>query len=805
MIKNYFKIFIRTSWRNLGFTSINIIGLSLGIASCLIIAMFVIDELSFDTFHKAGDRIFRVISERYTSEGTTANAYVPTPLVLSLDDQYPEIESQLQLTPAIKKLFTVGDKKVYENEGYYADATFWQFFNIPLQVGNANTALVSPRSIVITETLAAKYFGEDWRNENVLSKSITINNRQEYAIVGVVNDPPANFHLDFDFLISSSTLYEFLSDYDRQSWLSPRTHLYLKLTSSQGNEALEEKIATYLDDNVDSKTLEYGYEYEFQLQPLRDIHLYSASFTRDSAKRGNILYVTALIFVAIIILLLACANFINLSTARASKRSKEVGLRKVVGAKKTQIVIQFLSEAVLFSVLSLILGALLVEITLPFFNPLFQKNISLDIMGDLRLLLTILSILLFSGVLAGSYSAFYLSSFQPVKILKKQTGGGRLSVLRKVLVVFQFTMSAILIMGTLVMVSQMQFLQTKDVGFDKEQLVVFPIRGKEMASNLESFKSRVSSHAGINSISATSGLPGLYVGGDDILIPGQQRLLPSKMILADADIINTLGMEILAGRDFSEERVTDLTSAFIINETAAREVGWSPEEAIGKEVHWDIWVDEDTFKRGEVIGVVRDFHYRTMEEKIGSMVIHQYAPEYYYLVAKVSSSDIKGSLAYLKEQYEAYSEQFPFEYHFLDDDFAALYKSEGDFTVLLQVFAVLAIVIACLGLIGLSVFSTEQRRKEISIRKVYGATVAQVLLLINNQFMRLVGISVFTALPVGFYLSQAWLDNYAYKIETIVPQLISAGLISFILALLSVSYLVVRAAVANPAEVLRNE
>lgn len=805
MIKNYFKIFIRSSWRNLGFTSINLIGLSFGIASCLMIAIFVLDELSFDDFHESKDRAFRVISQRHSDTGVSSNAYVPNPLSVDLLEQYPEIDYQLELTKVNKKLFTVGEIKLYESNGYYASSSFWHFFDVPLLVGNSETALTDTRSIVITEQLARKYFGEDWPAKDLLSESITINTNQEYKITGVIENLPSNFHLDFDFLISKSTFNSFLSKHDRNNWLSPRNHCYLLLHSVEGKSTLEEKLGDYITQNVDSKTHDYGFEYEFKLQPLQDIHLYSAAHTRDSAKRGNILHVTTLTIVAGIILLLACANFINLSTARAFKRSKEVGLRKAVGAKKREIILQFLGEAVLFSMISMVFGALLVEISLPIFNPLFKKDIFLNVLGDVYLLLIILGILLFTGILAGSYSAFYLSSFQPVKILKKQSITKGLSALRKGLVVFQFSMSATLIMGTMVMVSQLQFLQSKDVGFDKDELVVFPIRGKELRLNLESFKSRASEHLGIQAIAATSGLPAIFVQGDEIIIPEQRKLLPAKMILADLDIINTLGMEVLSGRSFSRDFITDPTTAFIINESAAREAGWSNEEAIGKDLHWEIWVSGDTTKRGKVIGVVKDFHYLSMEQKIGPMVIHQYAPEYSFMVAKLSGTDIKSSISHLKKEYETYSSQFPFEYHFLDEDFQAQYENQSDFAIIIQVFAGLAIVIACLGLIGLSAFSTEQQKKEISIRKVYGASIAQLLLLINNQFMRLILLAVIIALPIGYYVTNIWLNSYAYKIETVFPQLISAGLISFILALVSVSYLVVRAATTNPAEVLRSE
>ncbi|MEO1096456.1 MAG: FtsX-like permease family protein [Bacteroidota bacterium] len=805
MIKNYFKIFIRTSGRNFGFTAINLLGLSVGLGSCLIIALFVIDELSFDNYHPAKDRIFRVIGERVSSDGISGNAYVPNPFASSLEENYAEIEQALELTPAVKRFFEVDDKKFYEDDGYFSDPPFPHFFDVVFLLGNPDEILTKPYSMVITEKLASKYFGADWRNKDLLSESIRINNNREYAIDGVIKNLPSNFHLQFDFLISSSTLDTFLSDYDRQNWLSPRRHCYLRVNNVSQKTMIENKIGKYVDTYVDEKTREYGFEYHFKLQPLKDIHLYSASLTRDSAQRGNIVYVTSLIFVALIILLLACANFVNISTARATKRSKEVGLRKVVGAKRGQIILQFLSEAILFSILSLVLGALLVETTLPFFNPLFQKELSLDIFGDLQLLLSLCGILLFTGVLAGSFSAFYLSSFRPVKILKKQTAALGFGRIRKVLVVFQFTTTAVLIMGTLVMLSQIRYIQNKDMGFDKEQVVVFSIRGKAMSTNLESFKSRATAHSGIEAISATSGLPGFYVQGDEILFPQTQTLLPSKILMGDADIIGTLGIKILAGRGFSNDRINDENSAFIINEAAARAMGWSNEAAIGKEVNWDIWVAGDTLKKGEVIGVVRDFHYLSMEEKIGPMVIHNYSPEYSFFAARLSGVDFSSALSFLEQHYEEYSANFPFEYHFLDDDFAAKYKSESDFAILIQVFTGLAVIIACLGLVGLTAFSTEQRRKEISIRKVYGASIAEVLALVNNQFMKLVGLSILIALPFGYYITGLWLDNYAYRIDNIYAQLFWAGTVSLLLALLSVSYLVVKAALANPAEVLRNE
>ncbi len=804
MLKNYLKVLIRNSLKNIGFTTINIIGLSLGTGTCLLIALFVEDELSFDTFHSNGNEIFRVISERRSAEGSTFSAYVPIPFTEAAEGRYPEIKGILEVVPAIEKLFTTGEQVFYEHEGYYAGPKFFDFFDLQVIQGNVQAALSRPQSLILTRKLAEKYFGRSWQSQDLLSQSITINNKNEYTIGAIIEDLPANFHLQFDYLISLPTRHAMLTEYQLQNWLSPRIHSYFLLDRSKSRPEVERKLGAFTRSNVDEQTVEYGYQYNFILQPLQDIHLYSAHFSFDSAIRGNILHVRVLTGVAVIILLLACANFINLSTAWAGKRAKEVGLRKVVGARRGQIVYQFLGEALFISLISLTMGALMVEVSLVFFNTLFEKQISLDLIPDLGFLSTVLVTLLLTGLLAGSYTAFYLSSFRPSKILKKQASGSGFSPLRKVLVVFQFSMSALLIMGTLVIYGQLDYLQTKNVGFNRDHLMIFPIRGK-IRTDPDAFKAELSQHSGVVSASASSGLPGFFVQGDEVLIPERQELLPAKMILVDEDFVPTLGLEVISGRSFSAQLASDEIEGFILNEKAARAAGWTPQEAIGKRLDWDIWTEGDTLKRGRVTGVVRDFHFRSMHEEISPIVMHIYRPEFSYLSVKLNKADLKAGIAHVSETYARWVPDYPLEYHFLDEDFEAHYRSETQFLHLLQIFSILAIVIACLGLVGLAAFSTEQRQKEISIRKVYGATIGQVLILINSQFMKLILMAVLLALPAGYYLSGLWLESYAYQIDSVWPQVLISAIASFLLAVVSVSYLVVKASLSNPAEILRNE
>ena len=805
MIRNYLKIALRNALRNPGFTFVNILGLSLGIASCLLISLFVKDELSFDDYHPNSGRTFRIISERSYVDRTQHSAQVPVPFGETLKGQFPEIDQVMEVSGIREMLFVRGDQKFYERNGLYTESAFFDFFEVDFLQGDKRNALEDPSSIIITEKLAIKYFGEDWKEQNVLSESIKINNENEYRITAVLANPKDNFHLEFNYLLPLSDLYRSLSAYSRANWISPRRYCYVNINDKASLPLLEEKINGIVEENINVRTKDLGYVYSYSLQPLEKIHLYSSHLRFDLAKKGNISHVRTLVVIAIFILLLACANFINISTARANRRAKEVGLRKVSGANRSQIIFQFLSEALLTALVALVIGAFLVEISLGIFNALLGKNLEAGFLGRIDMLGIILGIVIFSGLIAGSYTAFYISSFKPVKILKDQSSISRFARLRKILVTFQLVISVLLIMGSLVVYDQLSFVHHSYLGFEKEQILVLPINRENTSVNVDDFKSALLNQTGVTAASATFGLPGLFVQGDELTLPERDETLSLKMILADEDLVSTIGLNIIQGRNFSADRASDELEAFLLNESAVKAAGWTVEDAVGKSVNWDIWISGDTIKRGTVVGVIKDFHFNSLYSKIEPLAIHIYRPEFSHVALKLSTNNLEQTLSGIEDIYAEWIPEFPFKYQFLDDSFNRSYRSDSKFMVLLQWFTALAVIIACLGLLGMAAYSTQYRKKEIGIRKVHGATVSQILLLINNEFLRLVMFAIIIALPIGYYYSNQWLENYSYHVDLSWSQLAATSIIAMLLALFTISFQTIKASLANPADTLKEE
>lgn len=805
MIRNYLKIALRNAVRSPGFTFVNILGLSLGIASCLLISLFVKDELSFDDFHPNSQQTFRVITERSYVDRTQHGAQVPVPFGESIEGQFPEVEGVLEVSGIREMLFAQGDQNFYERNGLYTETAFFDFFEVDFLQGNKKSALEGPSSIILTEKLAIKYFGEDWNQQDILSRSIKVNNENEYRITAVLANPKDNFHLEFNYLLPISDLFRSLSAYSKGNWISPRRYCYLSVNEKASLKSLEEKINGVVEENINIRTQDLGYVYSYSLQPLEKIHLYSSHLRFDLAKKGNISHVRILVIIAIFILLLACANFINISTARANRRAKEVGLRKVSGANRSQIIFQFLSEALLTTLVALVIGAFLVEVSLGFFNVILGKSLEAGFLARIDMLAIILGIVVFSGLIAGSYTAFYISSFKPVKILKDQSGISRFARLRKILVTFQLVISVLLIMGSLVVYDQLSFVHNSYLGFDREQILVLPIKGENTSVNIDDFKSALLKQSGVSTASATFGLPGLFVQGDELTLPETNETLSLKMILADEDLVPTLGLNVIKGRNFIVDRASDEFESFLLNESAVKAAGWTVEDAIGKSVNWDIWISGDTTKRGKVVGVIKDFHFNSLYSKIEPLAIHIYRPEFSHIALKLNTNNLEETLSNIENTYAQWIPEFPFKYQFLDESFNRSYRSDSKFMILLQWFTALAVIIACLGLLGMAAYSAQYRKKEIGIRKVHGASVSQILLLINNEFLRLVILAVIIALPVGYYYTGQWLENYSYHVDLSWSQLTATAIIAMALALFTISFQTIKASLANPADTLKEE
>lgn len=811
MLKNYFKIAYRNLLRRKAFSAINIVGLSMGIASCLLIGLFVLDELSFDRFHEKADRIVRV-TFRATMSGNKINeASVMPPTAKTLQREYPEVLEATRLRLAMALNLEKSDAVFKETAVAFADSNFFQVFSFPLVKGNPQTALLQPNTLVISEKMAQKYFG----NEDPIGKTLKSKNYDELLeVTGVMADMPANSHFQYDFLFSMAGLPEAKVN----SWMQSEYFTYLVLPEGYDYQKLQAKlpqvVEKYFGPEIKqafgmnyAQFREQGNELGLQLQPLTDIHLYS-DFDYDLGPSGDVRYVYIFGAIALFMLLIACINFMNLSTAGASKRAREVGIRKVMGSVKSTLVGQFLLESIMLTAVALVLAVGLVWLALPFFNILADKNLTLSFTKVPWLLPGLLLLGLVVGVLAGSYPAFFLSSFKPITVLKGGSNFGRFASgrksigLRGTLVVVQFCISIILIVGTTVVYQQLQFIQNAKLGYDKEQVLV--LQGTHrLGKNEQLFRKQLLQDSRVADATISGYVPAGPTFNNNFLVYGDDKVNDyTKGIRYDVDenYISTLGMTMVAGRNFSPEFATD-SSAIILNETAAREMGWGV-DAIGHTVTQPNNEGAKTTYR--VIGVVGDFHFKSLHERITPLMMTLGGNTGAILV-KVKTRDLPALITSVEKQWKTLVADEPLEYAFLKENFNATYRAEQKTGQILGLFAGLTIFVACLGLFGLATFTAEQRTKEIGVRKVLGASVTGVVVLLSRDFLKLVAIALVIGSPVAWYAMNVWLQDFAYKIDISWWVFALAGVLAVGIALLTVSFQSVRAALRNPVESLRSE
>lgn len=804
MIKNYFKIAWRNLKRNKLFSLINISGLSLGIATCFIIMLYVHDELSYDTFHENAATIARVIFRADINGGKINESVTMAPVAQTMESDFPEVQEATRLLAYGSPKMQYGDNVFKGDRFAFADPNIFRIFTLPMVEGDPETALLEPHTVVITQSTANKYFGEG----NAIGKTIvlTSDNNQPYVITGVIQDIPTNSHFHFDLFGSLKGYTDATSD----SWMYGGFHTYLLLKPGSNLQQLEARfpqmVKTYMGPQIQQQmglSLEQfttqGNRLGFALQPLTDIHLNSYT-TTEFEPGGNKAFVYIFSGVALFMLVVACINFVNLSTAGASKRAKEVGIRKVVGSGRFQLIKQFLSESILISCFSLLIAFLLAQLALPAFNHISGKDLAFDV----NPILTFIGFGMLAGVIAGIYPAFYLSSFKPVAVLKGKPSAHVKNIsLRSGLVVFQFFVSVTLIIGTIVVYQQMRYMQNRDLGFDKEQLLAIP-NSYALGNNEQVFKQQLLQDSRIASATVSWYKPVgpsdynnalAYPQGDD------KQIVNGVDYHVDEDYIPTMGMHIVHGRNFSKNFATD-SSSIILNETAAKAMGWTALTAIGKTV-----IRQNSV-RGEnvpfhVIGVVKNFNFKSLHETISPLFMTLY-PEG-GLIFKINTSDVGGLLATMEKQWNSYPTGEPFTYTFMDDLFHSTYAAEQKTSVILNIFAVLTILVACLGLFGLATYTAEQRTKEIGIRKVLGASVTQVAQMLSNDFLKLVLVASLVAFPIGWLAMNRWLENFAYRITIQWWVFAVAGLAAIAIALLTVSWHAIRAAVANPVDSLKDE
>jgi putative ABC transport system permease protein len=780
MLRNYLRIALRNILKHKSYAIVNIAGLAVGIACCLLILLYVQDELSYDRFHENAAQIYRA------TLATSQQRLEVSPSILAtiFQREFPEVARTVRFyeTTRFGAVVVQHGERIFQEERFmFADSTVFEVFTFPFIAGNPATALTRPNTIVITQATARKYFGE----ANPLGQTLRVNNARDYEITGVIQDVPRHSHLQFDFLASYVSLT--MDWVKNETWYSANLYTYLLLHANASLPALEQRIPGLLQ----REKVEFWEK--IALQKLTRIHLY---WNNDIAR----VYIFSSI--AFLVLLVACINYMNLATARSLRRAREVGVRKVLGAVRGQLASQFYGEIGVITLLALALAVLLVELARPAFNAISDKQLAAGTMLQPSFIMMIVAAGALVTLISGSYPALFLSAFQPGQVLKSALKlGGHGAGFRKGLVVTQFVISIALISGTTVVYNQLAYLNDKKLGFEKEQVLILPMRERTLRNNYATLKAALTQHSNIVSVAAAAGFPGRVMGGYVMQAEGlpENQKLEVVGYPVDSDIIKTLGLELLAGRGFPETWTEAQGYVYVINEHALQILGWQKEEAVGK------WMNLPAERMGRVVGVVKDFHFASLHAEIKPLAMFIEPPEFQYLLVKLRPQDLPNTLAFMRQKWQELAPNSPFDFSFLDRTFAAMYRAEQNAGRLLAVFAALAILIACLGLFGLASFTAEQRTKEIGVRKVLGATVASIIGLLSQDFVKLVAIAFVITTPLAYFAMHRWLQNFAYRTDLGWWVFALAGGLALLIALLTVSTQALKAARANPVESLRYE
>lgn len=791
MFRNHLLIAMRHMARNKGYTFINIFGLTVGMAVCLLIALWVHDELSYDRFHAKADRTYRALWEARFGENEWKIPHVPMPLGPTLKSEFPEVEA---VTQFVSGGYTIkqGEEYVREPEGVFVDPAFFDVFSVETVAGEPEQGLQRPNTIVLTETMAGRYFG----NANPIGKSIERNDGQLLEVVGVVKKYPAQSHLQFDFMVSSDVL-SYLKD-RREQWGSATVLTYFTLHPGSDAGQLQQKLQTYVDEKIADEDYRQGNNFtSFPFQALTGIHL-GERLESDISQGGSMTSVWLFGIIAVFILLLACINFTNLTTARSVVRAQEVAVRKVLGSQRRQLIAQFFTEAVLYIAIGLVLALAVTSLALPAFNAFSEKQLAVHTLFSPGFLLAIAGFGVLTTFLTGIIPATILSSFTPAKILKEKIatlkGGGWL---REGLVVLQFAISAGLIIGTLVVQDQLQFLQEKQLGFDQEQVLVID-RATSLRNNYEPFLEQLKKLPYVESATVAQGVPGDEFDSS-VFVPEKPSNYDATSLtysFVNTDFVETMKIKVVAGRDFSADMLTD-SSACLINQSAAEKLGW--DDPLGKTLSYG------GYDERRIIGVVEDYSFRSLHHEVEPIVLMTTNWRLSKIAIRLQAGNAATHIAGIQAAWKDFAPQAPMEYSFLDQDFQALYQSETRMGQVFGMFSILAIFIACLGLFGLAAFLTQQRTKEIGIRKILGATTANLVSLLSRDFLKLVIIALIIASPLAWYLMNAWLEDFAYRINIQWWVFVLAGLLAVGIAFLTVSFQSIKAALTDPVDSLRSE
>jgi putative ABC transport system permease protein len=800
MLENYLKITFRNFKRQKGYSFITLTGLALGMASCLLIILYIQFELSYDRFHTAADCIYRIVMD--ATIGST-NLKVPitnNPLSPTLVRDYPQVIASTRIRQISKILVKYEDNQFYESGSLFADTSIFDVFSFPFIHGDPQKALTRPFTIVLTESTARKYFGQN----NPVGKVLRLDSSKDYEVNGVIKDVPLNSHLTFDILVSFETLFADQPQ-ARDDWISAHNFTYLRLHENAVSSDLESKFPAMIEKYMGSSLKALGGSIRYSLQPLTDIHLHS-NLQFEFAPNSSILYVYIFSAIAFFILGIACINFMNLATARSAKRAQEVGMRKVLGAERHNLIRQFLGESIIYSLLALIAALLLVRMALPVFKNISGVELQLGTSQLIWLIPLIIGLIFFTGITAGSYPAFFLSTFHPVKVLKgnRLTGTGS-KRFRHILVTAQFVVSITLIIGTWIIHKQIQYMKNVNLGFTKEHVLVFDVDDPNIFRDINTVKARLKQIPGVVEVAGTDAVPGQGPMATTVgVVPegfSNEEGILMKAIRADEDYLSALGMDVVAGRNFSREMSTDKQKAFLVNEVAVQQFGW--EDPIGRTIRIQGLGLRGT--AATVIGVVKNFHYASLREELEPICIGVGMGGLDKLVIRARTENITGLISQLKNTWKEIDPSHPFDFFFLDDFFNAQYRSEERLNSIFASFSGLAIIIACLGLFGLSSFMAEQRTKEIGIRKVLGASISEVVALLSRELLVLVGAAVLVAWPIAYFAMSSWLRNFSFRTSLNPWIFFISGLAALMIAFLTMSFQAIKAASANPVDSLRYE
>jgi putative ABC transport system permease protein len=800
MIKNYLTVALRNLRKHKVYSFINIAGLTVGMSACLLILLWVKDDLSYDRYHEKADHIYRVA--QYDEIGGVSGkwALAPFPAAPAFASEIPEIETYVRLLRG-NPLAVAEGRKYDLRDIYFTDPAFFDVFSYTFLEGDRRAALVSPGSLVLTEETARKLFSR----VDVLGQTVNFNNDYDLTVTAVVANVPSNSHFRFNGLVSVSTITG--KPEIRQaleSWFHLNGWTYVLLKDRADPSSVEAKMEAVTLKHTGEELRRTGSKMSFRLQPLTDIHLKS-HLVGEIGVNGDIRYVYAFSLVAVFILLIACINFMNLATARSAGRGREIGMRKVMGARRGNLIFQFLGESILLSVLASAGSVVLVSLALPRFNQLAGKALNDVSTLGATFGLALVALAVLTGLLGGSYPALFMSAFRPAAVLKGNLGRGlKRTSLLSVMVVFQFSISIILMAGTFIVLAQTRYMKTRDLGFDKSRVLAVLMRDAEARRNVEALVNTLKSNANIREATLSGGIPGRITVSMVVNMEGrpERESFSADVIWSDFDFVRTYGIPIVKGRDFSRAFPSDFGGAFLVNETAARQMGWEA-DAVGQKIGFG----EDALR--EIVGVMKDFHYTSLKDPIGPLVVRlgtpaELASRAYFLSLKLQGGDIPATLAFIRSKWEERAQR-QFEYFFADENFDSLYKSEERVGRIISAFAAMAIFVACLGLFGLASFTAEQRTKEIGIRRILGASIAGITAMMSREFAGWVLAANLVAWPTAWYFMDRWLQGFAYRVALSPWLFVLSGAIALAIALMTVASLSLRAASANPAEALRYE